>query len=137
MSRFSLAADAAAADEAQRAIKAWAAELGGSDRWSTDVAAAVAEAVANAVEHGDPPPDQRASATPIDVTAIVEALPAGQRQVRIRVTDRGLWHTGGSAGGRGLAAMAALVDELIIVGGRQPTPGSIVALVSRVDIDTG
>jgi serine phosphatase RsbU (regulator of sigma subunit)/anti-sigma regulatory factor (Ser/Thr protein kinase) len=104
----------------RRALGRWLAGHGLSDQEVFDVALAVSEAAANAIEHAYGP-----GAATFDVECRSDS-----GEIAITVTDSGSWRPlGRRQRGRGLDIMGKLVDELQV---RRSDTGTRVRLVKRV-----
>lgn len=116
---FSLEAGPAVLTGLRRAAGRWLSAQGLSDRAVFDLALALSEAAANAIEHAYGPAD---AAFDVDFCASPE-------EIAITVTDHGAWRERGEPErGRGMEIMAKLVDELDV----QRTPqGTKVRLCLR------
>jgi anti-sigma regulatory factor (Ser/Thr protein kinase) len=91
----------------RRAVGEWAASLGAEGGERDDLVLAVNEAAANAVEHAYGPDDAK-----LEVTGSTNG--AGLLEVRVR--DFGRWRPGRtwSDGGRGLALIRSLMDDVSV-----------------------
>jgi anti-anti-sigma factor len=109
---LSLPADPSAITAARRAVRGWLATVGLPDQDSGDLQLAVAEVVANAVEHAGVEQDRGS----IEITAAVQddgALQCG-------IADQGAWREpdlDASGRGHGLMVAAAVVDQLQVIRG--------------------
>jgi anti-sigma regulatory factor (Ser/Thr protein kinase) len=116
---FTLNARPAVLAGLRRALGRWLTAHGLSDQDVFDIALAVSEASANAIEH---------AYGPADATFDVEcAIDSGE--VVVTVVDRGSWRPLGARDrGRGLEIMGKLMDELQV---QRTTDGTHVRLVKR------
>jgi anti-sigma regulatory factor (Ser/Thr protein kinase) len=105
----------------RRAIGDWAMRAGATLDIREDVVLAVNEAVANAMEHAYGPGDAR-----VEVVASRSSLGA----LDLRVRDFGRWRTGrlDDGGGRGLALMRNLMDDVTV----DTTPDGTTVRMTRV-----
>lgn len=102
--RYTFSSLPSAARLAREAIRHYAQRLGLSDEARFDLLVASGEAVANAIEYGDPSPE---------ATFAVEAVNAGG-EIVLHVESRGHWRTApsGSDRGRGLRIMRACAKDV-------------------------
>ncbi|HTU69816.1 MAG TPA: SpoIIE family protein phosphatase [Candidatus Baltobacteraceae bacterium] len=102
--RYTFSARPSAARLAREAIRHYAKRLGLTDEEGFDLLVAIGEAVANAIEYGNPDPE---------ATFEVEAL-SGNGEVILHVESSGHWRTTPSQGdrGRGLRIMRACAREV-------------------------
>jgi anti-sigma regulatory factor (Ser/Thr protein kinase) len=107
-------ASPAAVPEARRIIRSWLRDNSVSHDDTFDVLVATTEAYANAVQHA-----YGIGAGSVDIVAWISGA-----ELHVAVTDRGTWRpTSASAngGGRGLALMRALMDDVEIESGADGT----------------
>ena len=105
----------------RRAVGRWLSAHGVSDEQVFDVALAVSEASANAIEH---------AYGPIDASFEVDCV-ISEREVVIEVSDDGTWRPlGQRERGRGLDIMSKLMDELQV---SRTETGTRVRLVKKLD----
>jgi serine/threonine-protein kinase RsbW len=87
---------------------------------SQDVVLAVSEVCANVLMH-------------TDSKRIQLGLRITDDRIEVEVTDSGIFHPGVDiAGGRGLALVTAIMDEVSIKAGTQEEPGTVVRLTKYV-----
>lgn len=118
---FSLETRPAVLAGLRRAVGRWLASHGLSDEQVFDIALAVSEASANAIEH---------AYGPVDATFEVSCT-IDEREVVVDVSDAGSWRPlGQRERGRGLDIMSRLMDELQV---QRTETGTRVRLVKKLE----
>ncbi len=101
---IAIGTDAASLDEARVAIERTATALGYSDDDIWDLKFAATEALSNAIDHGQPAPD--------GLVHLRVGSANGEILVEVWGGAKGGGEKNGSNGGRGIAIMSALVDDV-------------------------